>query len=164
MDRKQTIMSELNKMADWYTPTARVEINELSEWYKNAGSPKKNELKEKEDIIRFERLEWLGEAPNGFNAKAARLWLALKEAKREEHLIKQIKINEDEDDYREMSESDYRQVQHRRDAIHHAYLNNLNKTLIDIQLLLMALAEKERINVEEVLNTGNYKASNKPKQ
>jgi hypothetical protein len=64
----------------------------------------------------------------------------------------EIKLREGEEDIRELSEGDYRQLQFRLMSDYWAYLNALNTTLVHLQIIVMEIAKKQDINIEKILN------------
>lgn len=66
--------------------------------------------------------------------------------------LKELKLREGEEDIRELSAKDYRQLEFRLMSDYWAYLNSLNITLVHLQIVVMEIAKKQGIDIEDILN------------
>jgi hypothetical protein len=70
----------------------------------------------------------------------------------ENKILKDIKLREGEEDIRELSAKDYRQLEYRLMADFWQYLNALNQTMVLQQIILMEMAKKQGIEIDKILN------------
>jgi hypothetical protein len=70
----------------------------------------------------------------------------------ENKILKDIKLREGEEDIRDLSAKDYRQLEYRLMADFWQYLNALNQTMVLQQLILMEMAKKQGIEIDKILN------------
>lgn len=66
--------------------------------------------------------------------------------------LKELKLRDGEEDIRELSAKDYRQLEFRLMSDFWQYLSALNTTLVHLQLIVMELAKKQGIEIEKILN------------
>jgi hypothetical protein len=70
----------------------------------------------------------------------------------ENKILKDIKLREGEEDIRDLSAKDYRQLEYRLMADFWQYLNALNQTMVLQQIILMEMAKKQGIEIDKILN------------
>jgi hypothetical protein len=70
----------------------------------------------------------------------------------ENKILKDIKLREGEEDIRDLSAKDYRQLEYRLMADFWQYLNALNQTMVLQQIILMEMAKKQGIDIDKILN------------
>jgi hypothetical protein len=70
----------------------------------------------------------------------------------ENKILKDIKLREGEEDIRNLSAKDYRQLEYRLMADFWQYLNALNQTMVLQQIVLMEMAKKQGIEIDKILN------------
>jgi hypothetical protein len=70
----------------------------------------------------------------------------------ENKILKDIKLREGEEDIRDLSAKDYRQLEYRLMADFWQYLNALNQTMVLQQIVLMEMAKKQGIEIDKILN------------
>lgn len=66
--------------------------------------------------------------------------------------LKELKLREGEEDIRELSAKDYRQLEFRLMSDYWTYLNALNTTLVHLQIVVMEIAKKQGIDINKILN------------
>lgn len=66
--------------------------------------------------------------------------------------LKELKLREGEEDIRELSVKDYRQLEFRLMSDYWTYLNALNTTLVHLQIIVMEIAKKQGIDINKILN------------
>lgn len=63
-----------------------------------------------------------------------------------------LTLREGEEDIRQLSAKDYRQLEFRLMSDFWQYLSALNVTLVHLQIITMELAKKQGIDIEKILN------------
>lgn len=66
--------------------------------------------------------------------------------------LKELKLRDGEEDIRELSAKDYRQLEFRLMSDYWTYLNALNTTLVHLQIVVMEIAKKQGIDINKILN------------
>lgn len=76
----------------------------------------------------------------------------IEQAKPKNPILKEVKLRPNEENVKELAKTEYQQLEYRLLADFWQYLNAINTTLVHTQIILMEIAKKQGINIEQILD------------